>query len=102
MFSFVSKTFLKSSISKTFLKSMQLLFCQRKFEDISHVHQLVMMQWRTNAQRALQWIPRGEAHLPLDSARWVSEIAALRDASPSIYMHAVWRDNSLVPNCQIK
>ncbi|XP_046663575.1 neutral and basic amino acid transport protein rBAT-like isoform X2 [Homalodisca vitripennis] len=75
---------------------------KQDFRDISHAHHLGMMHWRMNAQRTLHWLPRVQAHMPLDSARWISETAVLRDSSPSIYMHAIWREGNLVPNCAVK
>lgn len=74
-------------------------------EDISHVHQLSPMKWAENGftqPGVLPWLPNAASHSPTNSVTVISEMSSFRDVTPSIYMHAVWKEGTLIPNCAIR
>lgn len=63
------------------------------------------MKWPDNGftqPGVLPWLPSVASQSPKNSVTVVSEMSSFRDVTPSIYMHAIWKEGALIPNTAIR
>lgn len=73
--------------------------------DTKHLHHLASMQWQSGVQftnrDTLPWLPHG-IQATFYNYDYVAKMIKLRDRSPSIYKNAIIRDDTIIPNTNIR
>lgn len=72
--------------------------------DTKHLHHLSAMAWNTGqftSRESLPWIPRGAA-ASFGHVDYVSEMVALREASPSLYKNSIKKLDKIDRNTSVK
>uniref|UniRef100_A0A1B6CHZ3 Glycosyl hydrolase family 13 catalytic domain-containing protein n=1 Tax=Clastoptera arizonana TaxID=38151 RepID=A0A1B6CHZ3_9HEMI len=74
-----------------------------EIKDLSHIHQLSPMKWsKGDFSTTLPWLPKAISRVPEGMNKLVYEMSVLRENTPSIYMNAVWKESTLILNCDIR
>ncbi|KAJ8967472.1 hypothetical protein NQ314_002786 [Rhamnusium bicolor] len=73
-----------------------------QIQDIKHLHQLAMMPWQGQRRRMLPWIHGKEFTPHYDQIKLISEMTAVREKSPSIYMNSVYKEGINKANAEVK
>lgn len=70
--------------------------------DIKHLHQLTMMPWEDQKRDVLPWIHGRVSSPSFDQVKLVSDMIAVREKSPSIYMNSVYKEGVNKANAEVK
>lgn len=80
-----------------------------QFDDISHAHHLVPMHWSESRLSfgfsrsvLLPWIQVTPARLSLTASKFIYMMSMIKYKNPGIYMHAMWKNDRLIPNSAIR
>lgn len=71
-------------------------------QDIKHLHQLSMMPWQGQTLHMLNWIHSELVAPHYEQIKAVSEMVAVREKSPSIYMNSVYKEGVNKANAEVK
>ncbi|XP_060529928.1 amino acid transporter heavy chain SLC3A2-like [Cylas formicarius] len=75
---------------------------QDEKSEFGHLHQLGMMPWNHRESNIQPWVANDEPEDVFDQTDVISQMVALRSASPSIYMNAVFKENVNKVNAEVK
>ncbi|KAJ8982876.1 hypothetical protein NQ317_004306 [Molorchus minor] len=69
---------------------------------LKHLHQLTAMPWEGQRRSVLPWMPGAVASPHYEQTKLISDMVAVREKSPSIYMNSVDKDRHTKANAAVK
>ncbi|XP_014292515.1 alpha-glucosidase isoform X1 [Halyomorpha halys] len=80
-----------------------------QFIDVQHLHQLAPMHWSDSPssygfslRNIVPWMKVTPARLSLSATQFITQMSIIKDASPGLYMNAMWKNDRLIPNSEIR